>query len=85
MMELVTGIINKLLSFLKDLIMLVLDQLPDSPFLSITQDNTLIQVFKYANYFLPIREILTFLPVWLSAILAWYGLRWLLRIAKYID
>jgi len=85
MLEMIVGILNKILEMLRDLILMVINLLPDSPFVGVTGDEILVQLFRRVNYFLPVQEVLTFMPIWLSAVLVWYGVRWLLRIAKYID
>jgi hypothetical protein len=84
-MDFLVGAINKILGFMRDIVLAALNLLQESPFINISKDNEIIGFFRKVNYFLPIREVLTFLPIWLSAILVWYGVRWLLRIAKYID
>lgn len=83
----IQAIINTILQFIEGLVVPVIAVLPDSPFQKITFENLgpLSNVMGYINYFVPMGEILAFLGLYLVAVAIWYGARWMLRIAKYID
>lgn len=83
----IDAIINTVLQTLETIAAAVLMLLPDSPFQSITLDNlgVLSDVMGYINYFIPMAQILGFISLYISAIVIWYSVRWILRIARYID
>ena len=65
-----------------------LSLLPDSPFQSDGFTSTLNQfanIMSNINYFIPFNDMFIFMGIYLGAVLIWYGLRWILRFAKYID
>jgi len=85
MFEFVVGAINKILSFFRDIILYVINLLPDSPFRTITFPVQLKTLFAYLNYFIPIKDMLEFTAVWCAAVLVWYAVRWILRVVRYIQ
>lgn len=76
--------INYLLDLLEALVAQVVNFLPDSPFQSIDL-GVLEQYMGYVNYFYPVRQLVIFLGLYVSAVLVWYGVRWILRLARYIE
>jgi hypothetical protein len=81
------GIIDGVLDWLKDMVMAVLLLLPESPFkdLRLEMMPDFAQVMGWINYFVPIGTMLTIFTTYLAGILIWYGVRWVLRLAQYID
>jgi hypothetical protein len=81
------GIIDGVLDWLKDMVMAVLLLLPESPFKDLRLDTMpgFAQVMGWINYFVPIGTMLTIFTTYLAGILIWYGVRWVLRLAQYID
>lgn len=79
-------IINYILTFISDLIEPAFNILPDSPIQTITFANTAFgNVMGWINYFVPLQGMLLIMSLYLSAALIWYGVRWLMRLGKYID
>lgn len=76
--------INYLLDLLEALVVQVVDLLPDSPFQNIDL-GVLEQYISYVNYFYPVKQLVIFLGLYTSAVIIWYGFRWVLRLARYIE
>lgn len=80
--------IDIIMEFLADMVEGALGWLPESPFHDIVSSGQLSgfsTIMGYINYFVPIGTILTILTIYLSAVLLWYGVRWIMRLAQYID
>lgn len=80
-------IIDALLEWLSDMVTAVLLLLPESPFanLSLATVPGFANVMGWINYFVPIGPMLGIFTAYLAAVLIWFGIRWVLRLAKYID
>lgn len=80
-------ILDFLLKWLDETVAAVILLLPESPFSNLTLQSTGIfgDVMGYINYFVPISLMIGMMTTYLAAIIIWYGIRWLLRIAQYID
>lgn len=85
MFEFIIAVLNKILQFLRDIVLNVISLLPDSPFQTLQLPDILRDYIAYLNYFVPVYDMLCFTLAWLSAILVWYTARWVLRIAKFIQ
>lgn len=79
----VDGILNFLYDFVEPALML----LPDSPFQQIEFEvnQWISTVLGWINYFVPIASILVFTTTYLIAVFAWYVVRWILRLGRYIQ
>lgn len=78
--------IDSILSWLTDLVVAVLLLLPESPLRVDPADlGSFYLYLQYINYFVPIGAMLGILTAYLVAVLVWYGYRWFLRIARYIE
>lgn len=76
------------MDFIYDLAVLALALLPNSPFNNETFISGLAKfesIMSNINYFIPFNDMFLFMGVYLLAVIVWYGLRWVLRMAKYID
>ena len=73
------------MSFFGDAINFVLSFLPDSPIGDLQIPDYVQTILGYANYFLPINEIITTLELWCAAILVYYLYSAILRFVKAID
>lgn len=80
-------IVDTLLDWLKDMVIGVLMLLPESPFASLRLDTMpeFAKVMGWINYFVPIGAMLGIFTTYLAGVLIWYGVRWFLRLAQYID
>lgn len=79
-------IFEYVMDFLYDIAAVALALLPTSPFADIgTSFAGFETIMSYINYFVPIGPMLAIFTTYLTAVLVWYGIRWILRIAKYID
>ena len=62
--------------------------LPDSPF---QKEEWLIglqgfeKIMSYINYFVPFGSMLIIMTVYITAVIMWYVVRWVLRLTRYID
>lgn len=77
-----------IMDFIFNLAQAALMLLPDSPFASEEFTNTMAkftEIMENINYFIPFNDMFLFMGIYLVAVLIWYGLRWVLRWAKYID
>lgn len=62
--------------------------LPDSPFKHLGINDALneySQMMGWINYFVPVGTMLGILTTYLTGVGLWYAVRWLLRLAQYID
>lgn len=81
-------IANWFLDFIYDLASVILLILPDSPFQNpeFTQGlEPFKDIMSNINYFLPIGTIVKITAAYVAAVTIWYVVRWVLRIAQYID
>lgn len=58
--------------------------LPDSPFADIEIDPSVVKIFGYVNYFVPVKAMLVIAGSWLTAIGIYYLYQTILRWAKAI-
>lgn len=77
------GIINKIIELFALALQSIIGILPDSPFNAISFPET--GYWGWIGIFVPVEAILTIFGSWLSAVLVWYGVRWVFRFVKYID
>ena len=79
-------LINFLIRFFGDILVMIINVLPDTPF-----NWSFVQCFlnndyvKFVNYFVPFDTILAFMEVYVTAVAVWYVYRWVLRFIKYIS
>lgn len=78
-------ILNKIISFLLDLLGKVLFFLPDSPMKDFALPSQLQAVLGYMNYFLPLNAIVVTLGLWTAAIGAYLIYQVILRLVKAIE
>jgi hypothetical protein len=81
-------IVDWLLDFLYAIAQIAIGWLPDSPFQTQGFEDALSSfsgIMSNINYFVPFGGMLAITTVYLSAVLIWYGARWVLRLAQYID
>lgn len=81
-------IVDWLLDFIYDLAVIAIGWLPDSPFQTgkIAEGlNSFADIMSGINYFVPIGSMIAITVLYLTAVLIWYGVRWILRLAQYID
>lgn len=82
------NIMDSLINWLNGIASAAILLLPESPFseLSIaTFPGAFGDVMGWINYFVPIGAMLGIMTTYLVAVLAWYTVRWILRVAQYID
>lgn len=76
------------MDFLYDLAYYALYLLPETPF-QLDKYETVLGKFSTVmaniNYFIPFGDMLLITLGYLTCVLIWYGLRWILRLAQYID
>lgn len=77
-------IANWLIDLIYTIIMGLLDILPDSPF-RFTLDDNFKTYIAYVNYFIPVGTLIAILVTFTTAVGVWYGIRWLMRIVRYIQ
>lgn len=75
-------IINAIISAVGSVVQGVLNLLPDTPFNWSLGD--LGVYWGIANYFIPFNAMAVVLSAYVVAVAIWYGVRWVLRFAKYI-
>lgn len=77
-----------IMDWIYEIVAVILAILPNSPFQTEEFSAGLDKfstIMAQINYFIPFGWMLTILTGYVTAVLIWYGLRWLLRIAQYID
>ncbi len=84
-MDFINKLISALFDLLGTLLSLVFSFLPDSPFASLTIPEYVRTILGYANYFLPISEIVATLGLWSAAIVVYFIYSIVLRFIKAID
>jgi hypothetical protein len=80
--------LDTILSFLYTLASLAVGWLPNSPFQTSEFRDAVRpvgEVMSWVNYFVPVGQMLAVFAVYLVAVGIWYAVRWLLRLAQYID
>ena len=83
-----TKLFDWIMDFLYSLASAVLGVLPESPFVSdgfTSALNGFGNIMGNINYFIPFNDMFIFMGVYLLCVLIWYGARWVLRLAQYID
>lgn len=79
-------IFDWMMKFLYEFVSIAVGWLPESPFSEVVVELTPFhKVMSWINYFVPVGTMLAILTTYLAAVFAWYGVRWILRLAKYID
>lgn len=79
----IARVLQGILDFVGMIVSSVLSLLPDSPFDSIT--GVLGQWAAWINYFVPVGQMITLLAGYTAAVAIWYGVRWILRFARYVS
>lgn len=74
-----------ILKGLKQILILVLSILPDSPFRGFLDDLAQLPFLRYLNWLIPISDFMKLLSVWCAAIAVFYGVSVMLRFAKAIQ
>jgi len=75
-----------ILNWLAELAISVLNLLPESPVQGYAANLTsFTTIMGYINYFIPVGGMLIIFNSYLAAVLVWYAVRWVLRLAQYID
>lgn len=78
----------KIANWLIDLIYIIINSilsiLPDSPF-RFTLDDTFKEYIAYVNYFIPVGTLVAILVTFTTAVAVWYGIRWVMRLVRYIQ
>lgn len=77
-------IANWLIDLIYTIIMSILNILPDSPF-RFTLDDNFKKYIAYINYFIPVGTLVAILLSFTGAVAVWYGIRWLMRLIRYIQ
>lgn len=80
--------IDWILDFIYEIAVIAIGWLPSSPFQTEQFEsglNTFSGIMGNINYFIPIGTMLTIFTAYLACVLLWYGIRWIMRIAQYID
>jgi hypothetical protein len=77
--------VNELIEGLSDALLLVLMLLPDTPFNWSMGTGITGILLSHINYFVPFATISTVMASYLLAVVIWYGVRWILRFARYIQ
>lgn len=85
MADFINNLIGGLFTLLGTVLSLIFGFLPDSPFSSLTIPAGAQTILGYANYFLPISEVVTTLEIWTAAIAVYYVYSIVLRFIKAID
>lgn len=76
---------KNLINFFHNILLAAVLLLPDSPFQSIQLEYSgFVDVMSYINYFVPVGYILAILSAYVSAVLTYYGVRWALKLARYV-
>ncbi len=81
-------IVNSVLRGLVGIVNALVSWMPDSPFRGFIESvgsSVGSEFLGYLNYFLPIREFLGILTLWVSAILLYYAVSVVLRWARAIS
>lgn len=74
--------LNKIIQLLADAVMLILNLLPQSPFT--WELGALSPFWGVVNYFIPFGALAGIMATYVTAVLVWYGVRWILRLGRYI-
>lgn len=78
-------IVDAIMEFLAGLVEVAIGWLPESPFVDLPEFSQFRQIMSWINYFVPVGTMLSIFTVYLAAVAVWYAVRWILRIARYID
>ena len=76
------------MDFLYDLASIVLLLLPESPFQTASMAASLDKfgdIMANVNYFIPFGSMVQIMVAYLTCVLIWYAVRWILRLTQYID
>jgi hypothetical protein len=92
-----TNIINSVIDWLASLANVALAILPESPIQSALDDNFCVEsgctigsgpfsnIMGWINYFVPLQTMLNIMSAYVTCVLIYYGVRLILRWAKYIE
>jgi len=87
------NVFRRIWDWIKDFIFMIASWaillLPESPFQKFAKNfqesSPFANMLNYINYFVPVGPMMSFLATYLAAVTIWYIVRWVLRLAKYID
>lgn len=83
-----TAIFQSIMDWLASLANIALALLPDSPIASGVQSQSFsgfTNIMGMINYFVPISTFIGIMAAYTTAVLIYYGIRYILRWAKYIE
>lgn len=79
-------ILNTLIFLFSKVLSLIFFVLPDSPFIGfVSRNSTITNYLSYLSWLIPIKEIITVLVVWLSAMMIYYVYSIVMRWIKLIE
>lgn len=78
------SIANWIIDLIYTIIMSILNILPDSP-LRFSLDENFKTYIAYVNYFIPLGTLVAILVSYTAAVAVWYGIRWVMRLIRYIQ
>lgn len=76
-------VFQAILDFFGTLISSFVSALPESPFRQVS--GSLGMWASWLNYFVPVGQMVSMLAAYTGAVAIWYGVRWILRFARYIN
>lgn len=78
--------VNSFIEQVANAVDLILLLLPDSPFKwAIISDLVNHPIWSNVNYFIPFDVLASIMLTYVSSVLIWYALRWLLRFVQFIQ
>lgn len=82
------GIVDAIITWLEVAARAAILLLPESPFANLSLSkfpDAFGNVMGWINYFVPIGQMLLIMTTYLTAVMIWYTVRWILRLTQYID
>jgi|LSQX01.2.fsa_nt_gb hypothetical protein len=82
------AVLKKIVDWIMNLLNLVVNLLPDSPFIFLEADyipEEISNILPYVNWFIPVGTIMTIVETWLVAVVIYYTYQAILRWVKAID
>lgn len=78
---------DNLIDWAINLVIPLLLMLPESPIQAWQPQgmSQFAQIMGWINYFVPLGAIAGIMTSYVAAVLIWYGVRWFLRLVRYID
>jgi hypothetical protein len=89
-MGMLTGVVSSVMDWLASLANIALAVLPNSPIKGALDDfgaftGTLQNILGWINYFVPLGIMFNIMSAYVTCVLIYYGIRLVLRWAKYIE